>query len=325
MSDTIRWGILGASSFALKHMAPAIHAAHGCELAAIATRSPEKAKDFSALVPGLQVFDDYDALLADSSIDAVYLPLPNHLHVEWTQRAVAAGKHVLCEKPIALSAQEIDGLIDLRDKSGLLVAEAFMIVQHPQCQHARALYQSGAIGKLLLADGVFTYDNRDRENIRNRAETGGGGIRDIGIYNYGCARYVSGEEPGKIIVTDIDEENDVDVYAHVVAEFPSFRCSAINGMRMTNRQEINFHGEEGVIRLTAPFNAGVFSEARVELHKPEQEITTRRFPGVNQYVLQVENFNRSLNDHSLFLCPLEFSRGSQAMIDMVFAKQKQGR
>lgn len=320
MSDVIRWGILGAASFARKHMAPAIHAARGCELSAIATRDPQKAKDFSAFVPNLRVHDSYDALLADADIDAVYIPLPNHLHVEWTRRAVEAGKHVLCEKPIALKADEIDELISLRDSSGLLVAEAYMIVHHPQWQYTKKLYESGAIGKLLQVDGVFTYDNRDGGNIRNRPETGGGGIRDIGVYNYGCARYVSGEEPSTIIFTDIDEENDVDVYAHVIAEFPTFRCSAVNSMRMPNRQEINFHGEKGLIRLTAPFNAGAFSEARVELHKPELEISTRRFPGVNQYVLQVENFNQSIITKSEFPCPLEFSCGTQAMIDMVFSK-----
>ncbi len=128
----LRWGILGAANFAQNHMGPAIHAAKGADLVAIATSDPAKAVGFQAFAPGLQVFDSYDALLADPSIDAVYVPLPNHLHVEWTIKALEAGKHVLCEKPIALQTSDFDALIAARDVSGKLAAEAFMIVHHPQ-------------------------------------------------------------------------------------------------------------------------------------------------------------------------------------------------
>ena len=319
MSDNIRWGILGAANFARQFMGPAIHQARGGGLTAIATSNPQKAQAFSAFAPGLEVYDGYDALLADDEIDAIYIPLPNHLHLEWSEKAIEAGKHVLCEKPMTLKAEEFDHLIKLRDKSGLLVAEAYMILHHPQWHYAKSLYDSGAIGELALVDSVFTYSNDDRENIRNRPETAGGGIRDIGVYNYGSARYVTGEEPDSISYADIVLENDIDVYAHVVASFPSFRFSAVNGMRLAVRQSVNFHGSLGVISVTAPFNAGVFGEAQVELHKPNLEVSVRRFPGVNQYVLQVENFNESIKTGAEYPCPLEFSRGTQKMIDMVFA------
>jgi predicted dehydrogenase len=196
MTKPLRWGILGAAKFARDHMAPAIHAARNAELVALATSDPARAAPFAAFAPGLKIHTSYDDLLADTGIDAVYIPLPNHLHVAWTLKALAAGKHVLCEKPISLTAPEIAPIIAARDAFGLLAAEAFMIVHHPQWQRAQHLVQSGAIGAVTHVDGVFTYDNRaDPGNIRNKPETGGGGIYDIGVYTYGSARFVTGAEP----------------------------------------------------------------------------------------------------------------------------------
>lgn len=321
MSEPVRWGILGAANFALNHMGPAIHAARGAKLAALATASPAKAAPFQAFCPDLTIHADYDALLADPDIDAVYIPLPNHIHVEWTKKALNAGKHVLCEKPVAMQADEIDDLIALRYSTGLLAAEAYMIVHHPQWIRAKALYEQGAIGALVHVDGFFSFDNRDPDNIRNRPETGGGANRDIGVYTYGSARFVTGQEPTRILSADIRRENEVDVFSMVTAEFPGFTYSAGLGMRMAARQEMTFHGQNGLIRLTAPFNAGVFGEAQVELHTPDLAVTVERFPGVNHYVHQVENFVETITSGTAYPCPLEFSRGTQAMIDMVFAAE----
>ncbi len=322
MTKPIRWGILGAAKFAREHMAPAIHAATGAELAAIATSDPAKADPFRAFAPTLALHTDYDALLADPSIEAVYIPLPNHLHVEWTLKALAAGKHVLTEKPICLKADEIAQIIAARDASGLLAAEAYMIVHHPQWQRARDLVQSGAIGRLVQVDGVFSYDNRtDPGNIRNKPETGGGGIYDIGVYTYGSARFVTGAEP-EALHCRMSQENGVDTWAQVTGTMarPSgrFAYSAVTSMRMHNRQEMTFHGEKGVIRLTAPFNANVFGEAQLEL-RVGMSVTTERWPGVNQYVLQVQNFGASIRNGTAYPCPLEFTQGTAAMIDKVFA------
>ncbi len=316
MTDPVNWGVLGAAKFAREHMARAIHAAAGARLAALATSSPGKAAGFQAFAPDLRVHESYEALLADPEIDAVYIPLPNHLHVEWTDKALQAGKHVLCEKPIAMRADQIDGLIALRDKTGLLAAEAYMIVHHPQWQRARALYEDGAIGKLVLVDGVFSYDNRgDPGNIRNKPETGGGSLPDIGVYTFGSARFVTGEEP-QAVEAHIRRENGVDVFAHVTADFPSFRYSSVTSMRMFTRQEMVFHGEEGVMRLTCPFNSGVFGQAELTLERSGMVVNRHRWPGVNQYVLQVEAFGRSVREGAEYPCPLEFSRGTQVMIDM---------
>ena len=321
MADPIRWGVMGAANFAKNQMAPAIHAASGAKLAALATSSPEKADGFRAFCPDLKVHDSYDALLADPEIDAVYIPLPNHLHVEWTVKALEAGKHVLTEKPIAMSEAEFDTLIAARDKAGLLAAEAYMIVHHPQWQRAKELYESGAIGKLVLVDGVFSYDNRsDPGNIRNKPETGGGSLPDIGVYTFGSARFVTGEEPDTVQST-IRRENGVDVFAHVTADFPSFRYSSITSMRMFPRQEMTFHGEEGVLKVTCPFNANVFGMAQITLERDGMSVTTERWPGVNHYVLQVENFGRAVRGEAVYPSPLEFSRGTQRMIDMVLAAE----
>lgn len=321
MTDPIRWGILGAANFALHHMGPAIHAAKGAKLAALATSSPDKAAGFQAFAPDLRVHDSYDALLADPDIDAIYVPLPNHIHVEWVKKCLRAGKPVLCEKPIAMQAEEIDDLIALRDETGVLAAEAYMIVHHPQWQRARDLFRDGAIGDVLLVDGVFSYNNADDpDNIRNRPETGGGSLPDIGVYTFGSARFVTGEEPGTV-QAHIRRENGVDVFAHVTADFPSFRYSSVTSMRMFNRQEMVFHGTGGVMRLTCPFNSGVFGEAQLTLEQGGMAVRTERWPGVDHYVLQVENFGRTLREGVAYPCPLEFSRGTQVMIDKAFAAE----
>lgn len=320
---TIGWGILGAAKFAAEHMAPAIHAAQGAELVALATSSPDKAAPFQAFCPKLRLHDSYEALLADPAIDAVYIPLPNHLHLEWSLKAIAAGKHVLTEKPMTMAAPEFDRLIAARDATGLLVAEAYMIVHHPQWIKARDLIALGAIGRLEHVDTAFSYDNRaDPGNIRNRPETGGGGIRDIGVYTYGSVRFAAGAEPLQLEAR-LRRENGVDTWAQVVGEMAGpmgrFTYSAMTSMRLIPRQEVVFQGETGLLRLTAPFNAGLFGEATVELHRKGALAEILRFPAVNQYVLQVEAFGRSLRDGVPFGCPLEFSKGTQAMIDTIFS------
>ncbi|SMX43196.1 Gfo/Idh/MocA family protein [Maliponia aquimaris] len=320
MADHVRWGILGAAKFAREHMGPAIHMARRGNLAALATSSADKAAPFVQRVPGLRVYLDYEALLADPEIDAVYIPLPNHMHVHW---ALEAGKHVLVEKPLAMQASEFDAVIAKRNETGLLAAEAYMIVHHPQWQKASQLYQKGAIGKLIRVSAAFSYDNRtDSDNIRNRPDTGGGAIPDIGVYIYGSIRFVTGEEPQEILSARIQRENGVDVWSHITARFPSFHYTGVVSMRMAPWQEMLFHGEEGVMRLTAPFNAQVYGEARVMVQSRDLVETAYRFPADNHYVHQVEAFNVSVLDGAAYPCPLEFSRGTQAMIDMVWAKER---
>ena len=315
----MKWGILGAAKFAREHMGPAIHAARGAELAALATSDPAKAEGFRAFAPGLRVHDDYAALLADPGIDAVYIPLPNHLHVDWTLKALDAGKHVLCEKPLGLKAADFDPVIAKRDSTGLLAAEAYMIVHHPQFIRAKALLDEGAIGRLVHVDTVFSYNNAgDTANIRNDPAKGGGGLPDIGVYTFGAARFVTGAEPEAVTHAHLRFENGVDVFAQVAARFPDFTYSAVVSMRMQPRQYIAFHGDAGLMTLTCPFNANVFGQAELVLDRGMTR-EVERWPGVNHYVLQVENFEAAVRGEAEYPCPLEFSRGTQAMMDMVFA------
>ena len=319
----IRWGILGASKFAREQMGPAIHAARGAQLLALATSSPEKAAAFEELFPGIRVHGDYDALLADPEIDAVHIPLPNSLHVEWTLKALAAGKAVLCEKPIAMAAADFDRLIAARDGAGILAAEAYMVVHHPQWQRAKALIADGAIGELTQVTAMFSFDNRaDAANIRNRAETGGGALRDIGVYPLGTVRFVSDEEP-VAAAARITWENGFDTLSRSQLRFPSFDMSMLLSTRLAPFQEMTFHGDKGVLRLPVPFNANVRGEARIELRRSRTEVLIESWPGVNHYVLQVENFGESLRYGTPYACPLEFSRGTQEAMDMIFAADPQ--
>lgn len=318
MQKSIRWGVLGAAKIAREHLCPAINESRHGTLAALATRNPQKAQAFSERYPTLRIHESYDALLADPQIDAVYIPLPNHLHVPWVRKCVAAGKHVLCEKPIALHASEIDELIALRDASGLLVAEAVMVLHHPQWHRVRALLAEGAIGRLRQVDGAFCFNNAaDVDNIRNTPGTGGGGLLDIGVYPSVVTRFVTGLEP-EFVTARIEYEGGVDTTARVHAAFKDFDLDFYCSLRMALRQEMVFHGEAGWIRVTAPFNANIYDSERVEIVRPDRSEVVERFPNRQQYVLQIEAFNRSLLEGTPFPCSLEFSRGTQALIDAAF-------
>ncbi len=318
MDNPVRWGILGAARIAADHVAPAIHGAAGAVLAALATREPARAAPFAALAPGLRVHGSYQALLDDPGVEAVYIPLPNHLHVDWTLRALAAGKHVLCEKPLALAAPEIDRLIAARDAAGRVAAEAFMVCHHPQWHRLRHLLTQGAVGPLMHVEGMFSYRNTDPQNIRNRPETGGGGLRDIGVYPLVTTRFATGAEPLRL-QADIRREGGVDAFARVWADFPGFTMSFHCGMRMARRQDMVFHGQTGWIRVPAPFNPPQQGEARLEIHRPDGSVTVERFPEAAQYRLMIEAFGATLRTGAPFDCPLEFSRGNQAALDAILA------
>ena len=324
MTDTINWGVLGAAKFAREQMAPAIHAARGARLYGLATSAPEKAAPFRAYCPDLKVYAGYDELLADPEIHAVYIPLPNHLHRTWTLKALDAGKHVLCEKPLCMKAAEFDDIIARRDATGLLAAEAFMIVHHPQWLLAQEKVQDGTIGRLTHVDATFSYDNSgDPGNIRNTPDTGGGSLPDIGVYTIGSARFVTGQEPVAANWADITWENGVDVTARAALRFPGFGLVTTTSMRLAPRQEVIFHGDKGVLRLTAPFNPRVFGEARVVLEQG-RERQEWRFPGDSHYVAQGESFGAAIRGDGAFPCPLEFSRGTQAAMDMIFEQARAG-
>jgi len=318
MTDHIRWGILGAADFAQKTMVPAINeAAHG-RLVAIATRSPDKAVPFAAQAPGLRVHDSYDALLADPQVDAVYIPLPNTMHAEWSIKAVNAGKHVLSEKPIAMQAAEFDDLIAARDRTGKHLAEGWMPAFHPQWATIRDLIAAGDIGDLHTVTGAFSFGLHDAGNIRNKAGTGGGALRDIGVYPIGTFRFATGLDPA-VVLADAVWDQGIDASAWVQARADDVRFGFHVSMRTTRQQAMVFEGTRGTIRVAAPFNPGVIGQADVTLLRDGHAETVLRFPSARQYVLQLEAFHAHVLDGAPYACPLEFSRGTQVMIDAVFA------
>lgn len=319
MTDHIRWGILGAASFARKTMAPAINEAQRSRLVALATRDPARAAPFAAIAPGLRLHDSYDALLADPEIDAVYIPLPNALHVDWSIRAAEAGKAVLCEKPIGLQASDFDHLIAARDATRRLVAEAWMPAHHPQWAQVRALIADGSLGALHSVTGAFTYGLADPANIRLSADLAGGALRDVGVYPIGAFRFATGLEP-EILWADAIREGGIDTAAWVQARAGTIRFSFHVSMRATRYQSMVFEGSRARLTVMAPFNPGQYGQADLILAADGQPTRIMSFPDARQYARQVEAVAATLLDGAAFPYPLEAARGTQTALDAVFAR-----
>lgn len=320
----IRWGILGNAKIARDFVIPAIRLSRNGEVVALASRDRSKAAEVCNRFTIPVLHDDYAGLLASPDIDAVYIPLPNTLHVEWTQRAIAAGKHVLCEKPLAMHAQEIDGLIEARDRSALTVGEAFMVAHHPQWEYARRTIAEGRIGPLRMVECAFAYRNLDAGNIRNRRDLGGGALRDIGVYPVVTTRIVTGKEPIRAQASiEWDAAFRTDKLAVCLVSFEDFHLSFYCATQMARLQQMTFHGDAGWLRLEAPFNAGVYDQARVTLRLNDGSGTEDTiFPQANQYQNMVENFADAVQGKAPLVFPLESSRANQRVIDMLFAAGK---
>lgn len=319
--NSVRWGILGAAKIAREWMCPAIHKSRKGVVGAVASRDMRRSAPLAS-VYGARVFDEYEALLADPEIDAIYIPLPNSAHVEWTRKCIEAGKPALCEKPIALKAEEIDGLIEARDSKGIFAAEAFMVAHHPQWRRVREMIEGGVIGRLVHVQAAFSFNNPDPKNIRNMPEQGGGALRDIGVYPSFVTRFVTGEEPLEVRAK-IDWDRGIDATARVSADFPSFGLDFYVSMRMAARQVVTFHGDTGWLAVQVPFNARIYGDTVIEHRDMDGRITLERFPMADQYCAQVEAFNDTILNGAEYACPLEFSRGNQRMIDMIYEAARQ--
>jgi len=231
-------------------------------------------------------FGSYEELLESDEIDAVYIPLPTSHHIEWAVKAANAGKHVLCEKPIALRAMDIKKVINARNKNKVIVSEAFMVTYHPQWKKVRDLISRGAIGTLRHIDASFTYFNTDAKNMRNRPELGGGALPDIGVYPTVGARFVTGLEPQRVqALVDYDPKLRVDRYANVQAEFPGFKMTFYVSTQLGNRQSMVFHGDKGFIEMTAPFNSNLYEGDEVRLHNAKQPVFSLEDSMLNQRVI----------------------------------------
>ncbi|MBC7284459.1 Gfo/Idh/MocA family oxidoreductase [Hoeflea sp.] len=315
-----RWGILSTAKIGRDHVIPQLQDSENGVVTAIASRDHARARAVADRFSVPLAYASYEELLASDEVDGIYIPLPTSQHIEWAIKAAEAGKHVLCEKPIALHADEIAPLIAARDANNVLVCEAFMVTYHPQWRKVRELIGTGAIGRLRHVQGAFSYFNADPANMRNKPELGGGGLPDIGVYPTVATRFSTGREPLRVQATvERHPEFGTDSYASVKADFGDFEMSFYCSTQMALRQVMVFHGEEGFIEVTAPFNAGDYGHAAITLHNQNhEEARTFRFPGVRQYRLQAEAFVRKVAGEDEEVFKLEQSVLNQAFIDAVY-------
>ena len=302
----VRFGILSTAKIGLVKVIPAMQKTELCEIAAIASREESKAKKAAEELKIPRAYGSYEALLADPEIDAVYNPLPNHLHVPLSIQALQAGKHVLCEKPIALSSTEGQKLVDAAANfPQLKVMEAFMYRFHPQWQKTKEIIDSGGVGELRTIETFFAYTNLDPANIRNQAEIGGGGLMDIGCYGISLARYIYQQEPNRVFgLLDMDPNFQCDRMANVIMDFGNSRTSTFTcSTQLIGRQRVNLLGTEGRVEIEIPFNAPPDKPCRIfhQQHDQTEEIT---FPICDQYGLQGDAFARAILEDTPVPTPL---------------------
>jgi len=321
MTDKVRWGILSTANIAVTKVIPAMQQSPWCEIAAIASRDLSKARKAAdeLLIP--KAYGSYEELLADDSIEVVYNPLPNHLHVTWTLKAAAARKHVLCEKPIALNADEARTLLDARDRYGVRIQEAFMVRTHPQWLETRRLIQAGRIGTLRSITGFFSYFNADPSNIRNQLEVGGGALMDIGCYPITMSRWIYESEPRRVLgLIEREAKSGTDVLTTAVLDFPNGHSTFTCSTRLAPYQRMICHGSEGWIEVVIPFNAPNDRSTEIMLNDKTIEI-----PVCDQYEIQATLFSQALREHKEQPIPLEDAINNMVVIDAVFRSAANGQ
>jgi predicted dehydrogenase len=324
----VRWGILSTAGIGLNRVIPAMQQVPLCSILAIGSRDGEAARATANRLSIERAYGSYEALLDDPDIEAVYIPLPNNLHVEWCAKAMQAGKHVLCEKPLSLTAAEAEPLIAIRDRTSRLIEEAFAIRNHPQWSAMRDILNSGEIGELRSVQATLAYNNLNPNDIRNKADSGGGALYDIGSYAIAGCRYVFGEEPARVVATlDQDAAFKTDRLTTVILEFPkghaSFTVCTQGGPDTGGtHQHFAILGSKGWLRAEFPFSHSVPSACRLFIGhdksigtQPAREI---EFPALNQYSLQGERFSRLVRGEAVEQHPLEIAIANMRVIDAVF-------
>ncbi|HEU4723398.1 MAG TPA: Gfo/Idh/MocA family oxidoreductase [Gemmatimonadaceae bacterium] len=327
----MRWGILGAANIGVRKVIPAMQRGTRSRMIAIASRDLAKAQAAATELGIPRAYGSYEELLADPEIEAVYNPLPNHLHVPWTIRAAEAGKHVLCEKPIALSASEARQLLEVRARTGVQIGEAFMVRNHPQWLAVRELVAAGRIGQLRVVAGHFAYFRRDPNDVRSVREWGGGGLMDVGCYPITMSRWLFAEEPDAVIgIVDRDPELGVDRIASGLMRFPSGgQATFTSAMQLAHYQRMQLHGTQGRIEVQIPFNAPndrpcrIFVDDGRELGDRSAE--TIEFPVVDQYTLQGDNFSAAIRGERRVPVSVEDAVANMAVIDAIFRSVESGR
>ncbi|HWF37426.1 MAG TPA: Gfo/Idh/MocA family oxidoreductase [Candidatus Acidoferrales bacterium] len=319
----VRWGVLGVASIAVRRAIPGMQKGEWCEISAIASRDKYRAEDAASKLGIAKPYGSYEALLADPEIDAIYNPLPNHLHVPWSIKAAEAGKHVLCEKPISLTAAEARTLLAVRDRIRVKIGEAFMVRTHPRWLRVRELVRSGRIGQLRLVAGLFGYFNRDPANPRNILEAGGGALLDIGCYPITLSRFLYGEEPTRVFAEiERDPETRTDILTSAILEFPTGRCTFTCSTQIAYVQTMHLLGAEGRIQIQLPLNPPSDRPSEIiigDLKGPSPSGTeVESIPCVDQFTLQADLFSRAIRENTEVPVPPEDSVKNMAVIDAVF-------
>ena len=314
----LRWGVLSTAKIGLEKVIPAMQKGEHCEMAAIASQSLEKAQTAAAQLGIPKAYGSYAELLADAEIDAVYIPLPNHLHVPWTSKALEAGKHVLCEKPIGLTTAEAEDLLDeARKQPELKVMEAFMYRHHPQWKKARQLVNEGKIGALQSIHSFFSYYNADPGNIRNMAHIGGGGLMDIGCYCISLARFILGREPQRVLgKLEYDPDFKTDRLCSGILDFGSQSSTFTCATQLTSYQRVNIFGTEGRVEIEIPFNAPPDRPCRI-WHQQADEIEEIVLEICDQYTIQGDLFSLAVLNNTEVPTPLKDSAANMKVLEAV--------
>lgn len=321
----LKWGILSTAKIAREKVIPAMQKSQGCEVIAIASREPGKATETATKLGIAKSYGSYEELLADKEIDAVYIPLPNHKHVEWAIRSLEAGKHVLCEKPIGLTSAEGQLLVNAGKKHPhLKIMEAFMYRFHPQWQHAKKLVEEGSIGELKTIQSFFSYYNVDPKNIRNQKDAGGGGLLDIGCYCISLSRFITGAEPARVFGNvEMDPVMQTDRLASGILDFEKVSSSFTCSTQLFPYQRVNILGTEGRIEIEIPFNAPPDADT-IMWHHSKAGAGKVLFTPVDQYTLQAEKFSRAVIEDTPVPFGLDDAVNNMKVIEAIFKSSKDG-
>ena len=316
--NKVKWGILSTALIGRAKVIPAMQRGVLSEVTAIASRELKKAQAVAGELNIPKAYGSYEELLDDPEVEAIYNPLPNHLHVPWSIRAARAGKHVLCEKPIGLSAAEGRELIAVRDETGVKVGEAFMVRTHPQWIRVRELVRSGELGELRSVVCAFSYFKRDFNDYRAKAELGGGGLLDIGCYPIQLSRFLFEQEPVRVAgVVNLDPDMGVDRLTSGILEFPSGHCAFTCGTQVAVNQRIQVICEKGGIELDTPINAPNDRPCRIVVNQGGA-YRMEEFPACDQYTIQGDCFSRAIRNNEEVPTPIEDSVKNMLVIERLF-------
>jgi predicted dehydrogenase len=325
----VRWGILSTSSFAEQKFIPGLRKSPLIDVAAVASRDLDRASAFASRTGIARAYGSYEELLADPTIDVIYNPLPNDLHVEWTKRAAESGKHVLCEKPMGMRAEELDALLPLAEK--VHIAEGFMVRFHPQWLETRDLIRSGKLGRITHVHVAFSYTNTDEQNIRNIAAHGGGALYDIGCYAIVASRWFLEADPVRVAaVADIDPTFGTDRLTSALLDFGDGRTGNFSvSTQSVPHQRVHVFGTSGRLEITIPFNQPQDEPTVYLVHHGQTaaglDVEVHEVPTSDQYTLQGEAFSRRVREEQPTTSHLLDAVTNMRIIDAVFASVKSGR